>query len=173
MAALCPLMQLHSEFNHHRSPSRDRTPWNIAEQTGDRRVVPVFRRFVSLRERLVPYLAESGRSAVRERKPLMRALFFEHAADGRIWDFPYQYLLGDDLLVAPVCEEGADRWQVYLPEGDWVDAWSGDECATGERVVAAPIDRVPVFCRAQRAAELVPVFSDLPGVLSSELMEVS
>ena len=39
-----PIMQYHSEFNHHRTPSRDRTPWNIAEQTGDERVLDVFRR---------------------------------------------------------------------------------------------------------------------------------
>ena len=34
---LLPVMQLHSEFNHHRAPSRDRTPWNVAERTDDRR----------------------------------------------------------------------------------------------------------------------------------------
>ena len=42
--AFVPIMQYHSEFNHHRTPSRDRTPWNIAERTGDDRVLPVFRR---------------------------------------------------------------------------------------------------------------------------------
>src|SRR4030095_14940381 len=49
-----PIMQYHSEFNHHRTPSRDRTPWNIAEQTGDDRVLEVFRAFAHLRERLLP-----------------------------------------------------------------------------------------------------------------------
>ena len=51
-----PIMQYHSEFNHHRTPSRDRTPWNLAEQTGDERVLEVFRGFAQLRERLVHYL---------------------------------------------------------------------------------------------------------------------
>ena len=40
MACLCPIMQYHSEFNHHRQPCRDRTPWNIAERTGDTSVHP-------------------------------------------------------------------------------------------------------------------------------------
>ena len=36
-----PIMQYHSEFNHHRLPLRDRTPWHVATMTGDERVVPV------------------------------------------------------------------------------------------------------------------------------------
>ena len=47
------------------SPLRDRTPWHVAERTGDDRVVPVFRRFAHLRERLVAYLAEQ---AARDRR---------------------------------------------------------------------------------------------------------
>ena len=96
-----PIMQYHSEFNHHRSPLRDRTPWHVAETTGDERVVPVFRRFAKLRERLLAYLAEQARAAVTTDRPLMRPLFFDHR-DPAVWDHPLQYQLGDDLLVSPV-----------------------------------------------------------------------
>jgi alpha-glucosidase (family GH31 glycosyl hydrolase) len=149
MACFCPIMQYHSEFNHHRRPSRDRTPWNIAERTGDERVIPVYRRFARLRERLVPYLAAQAQYSVTTGKPLMRALLFDFAADAQIWEFPLQYLLGDDLLVAPVTEPGAARWTVYLPTGGWLDAWSGDELAgpaTVERDV--PLDVIPVYVRS-------------------------
>lgn len=167
-AALSPLMQYHSEFNHHRLPSRDRTPWNVAEQTGDPDAIAVFRRFVQLRKRLVPYLAAEGRRAIAERKPLMRALLFDAYDDDRIWEFPYQYLLGDALLVSPVCEEGATTWTTYLPEGEWVDAWSGERL-NGRTVVerAVPLDEIPLFITAARAEELLPLVR--PG----ELVEVS
>ncbi len=62
MAALCPIMQYHSEFTGNladadgRRPARDRTPWNVAEQRGDERALTLFRRFAVLRERLQPYL---------------------------------------------------------------------------------------------------------------------
>jgi alpha-glucosidase (family GH31 glycosyl hydrolase) len=167
-AALSPLMQYHSEFNHHRLPSRDRTPWNVAERTGEERVIDVFRRFTELRTRLVPYLIAEGRRAVSERKPLMRALFFDTDDDDRIWDFPYQYMLGDALLVAPVCEEAATTWKTYLPDGDWVDAWSGERfqgCRVVERPV--PIDEIPLFITAARVEELFPL------VRPAELVEVS
>ena len=163
-ACLCPVMQLHSEFNHHRAPSRDRTPWNVAEQSGDETVLALFRRFVRLRERLVPYLAAQGERALATGKPLMRALCFEVEGDDRIWDFPEQWLLGDDLLVAPVTTEGADTLAVYLPAGEWVDAWTEEPCR-GPAVVEAPapLDRIPVFITAARAADLAPLFRELDG----------
>jgi len=167
-AALSPIMQYHSEFNHHRSPSRDRTPWNVAERTGNAEVVDVFRGFTRLRTRLIPYLAAEGRRAVAERRPLMRALFFDAQDDERVWEFPYQYLLGDALLVSPVCEEGATTWATYLPEGEWIDAWSGERLegpTIAER--PAPLDQIPLFIAAARADALLPLVR--PG----ELVEVS
>jgi alpha-glucosidase (family GH31 glycosyl hydrolase) len=162
MAALGPIMQYHSEYNHHRTPSRDRTPWNVAERTGDARVVPLFRRFVELRERLVPYLSAEGRRSVEQGLPLMRALFLAWPDDARVWEFPEQYLLGDALLVAPVTAPGVTRQRVYLPAGAWVDPWSGERLA-GAQVVEreAPLDRIPVFVQAARAAELIEAFQGL------------
>ena len=159
MACFCPIMQYHSEFNHHRSPSNDRTPWNIAERTSEPRVLELYRRYARLRERLLPYIVEQARRAVQRRVPLMRALLFEDE-DPRVWDFPYQYLFGDDLLVAPVTEPGARSWRVYLPAGDWVDAWTG-EAVQGGRVVEreTPLDVIPVHVRAAAAAVLHPLFT--------------
>ena len=125
---------------------RDRTPWHVAETTGDERVVPVFRRFALLRERLVEYLAEQARVAVTTDRPLMRPLFFDHR-DAAVWDHPLQYQLGDDLLVNPVTTPGASTWTTYLPPGEWVDVWTGAP-ATGLVTREVPIDVVPVYCRA-------------------------
>lgn len=156
-----PIMQYHSEFNHHRTPSRDRTPWNIAERTGDDRVLPIVRRYTKLRERLVPYLERSAAAAIATDKPLMRPLFFEWPADPAVWSAPVEWLLGDDLLIAPVLEAGASEWHVYLPEGEWTDAWTGDRLTGGRTITAAtPFDRIPVFARGSRADELVELFRE-------------
>jgi alpha-glucosidase (family GH31 glycosyl hydrolase) len=169
-AALAPIMQYHSEYNHHRSPSRDRTPWNVAERTGEARVVPTFRRFVQLRERLVPYLAEQGRRSVETGLPLMRALFLAAPDDVRVWDFPEQYLLGDALLVAPITRPGVTEQDVYLPAGGWIDAWSGAELAGGRVATCeAPLDRIPVFVDAARA-DLVECFQSLGDPLTLEVL---
>ncbi|HTW08153.1 MAG TPA: TIM-barrel domain-containing protein [Acidimicrobiales bacterium] len=161
MAVFCPIMQYHSEYNHHRTPCRDRTPWNVAARNDDSRLLPAFRRFVQLRERLVPYLSEQGRLAVQRRLPLMRALFLE-TDDERIWEFADEYMLGDDILVAPITAEGALDRRVYVPAGEWVDPWSDDRF-TGPVITerSAPLDEIPVLVRAERAAVLVGHFKRL------------
>ncbi len=160
VATFTPIMQYHAEFNFHRLPSRDRTPWNVGEQTGDRRVVPLFRRLAVLRERLVPYLSSEGEKSVRTSKPLMRGLFFE-TEDERQWEFPYQFTLGDSLLVAPVVEPDVDEHAVFLPDGDWVDAWTGTETSGGAVLVApAPLGSIPVYVAGDRASDVLPIFSE-------------
>jgi 1,3-alpha-isomaltosidase len=147
MACFCPLMQYHSEFNHHRVPNRDRTPWNIAERTGTPSVLTTFREFVRLRELLVPYLVEQARVSVSTGRPLMRPLLFDHD-DPQVWDWPFQYHLGDDLLVAPVTEPGVGTWPVFLPAGEWEDFFTG-QVHQGPTIVdrVTPLTEIPVYRR--------------------------
>lgn len=144
MAAFCPIMQYHSEFNQHREPCRDRTPWNIQARTGNEQVIPIFRFFVNLRHNLMPYIWREAQYAAQTGQPMMRALaLWERDAS------PYAYFFGRDLLVYPVVDEGATTWTVTLPEGDWIDFWSRERYAGKQTAeVAAPLERIPVFARA-------------------------
>lgn len=168
-ATFTPVMQYHSEFNHHERPLRDRTPWYVAETNDDPEVVDVFRAYAQLRERLVPYVAEQARRSIDTGAPLMRGLFVDHAHDENVWAHADEFQLGDDLLVHPVTQEGATSWSTYLPAGDWVDAWTGQP-ATGERrgpgqVVTRPVPRdvIPVYVRADAWERLAPVFLAQPS----------
>jgi len=145
-ACFAPIMQYHSEFNHHREPSVDRTPWNIAARTGSPSVMDIYRRFARLREELMPYLAEQAARSIETGRPLMRPLLFDHPGDPEIWNWPQQWRLGDDLLVSPVTEPGVAEWPVYLPAGEWEDYFSGER-HTGPVVVrrAVPLDELPVY----------------------------
>jgi alpha-glucosidase (family GH31 glycosyl hydrolase) len=160
VSTFLPIMQYHSEFNHHRTPSRDRTPWNIAEQTGDPRVLPTFRRFSQLRQRLRPYLAEQARRTIQTGWPLLRALCLTRPDDPAAWAHPLQYQLGDDLLVAPIVEPGAQTTTAYLPPGRWVNVWTA-AIVTGDREITerSSLDEVPVWCRAQAWSGLRDVFT--------------
>lgn len=164
-ATFSPVMQYHSEFNHHQRPLRDRTPWYVAETNDDPEVVDVFRAYAQLRERLVPYLAEQARHSIETGAPLMRGLFVDHAHDEKVWEHADEYQLGDDLLVHPVTEEGATTWTTYLPAGEWVDAWTGRP-ATGEAHGSGvlvtrdvPRDVIPVYVRAAAWDDMAPVFA--------------
>lgn len=142
MAALCPVMQYHSEFNQHRE-NRDRTPWNIQARTNDARVIPLFRRFVNLRHNLLPYIWQEAQHSAATGEPMMRAarLWDAHAGD-------YDYFFGRDLFVSPVTQEGATAWQVRLPAGEWVDLWTGTAYSGGQsHMFDVPLETIPVFVR--------------------------
>jgi len=146
MATFCPIMQFHSEFNHHRLPSNDRTPWNLAMQNSDPEILTIFREFVEIRKSLIPYLCVEGELAIASGRPLMAGLFFDYSHDPEIWDAPYQYMLGRYLLVAPITEPGITTAKVYLPEGNWRDFWSSRNFAGKQWVeVDVPINRIAVF----------------------------
>ncbi len=160
-AAFVPIMQYHSEFNHHRSPSRDRTPWNIAERTGESQVLPGVRRLVQLRERLVPYLSGETAWAIGSGTSLMRPLFFDWPDDERLWNQPLQWMLGRDILVSPVTEEGATAHTATLPAGEWVHAFSGEKVSGGAtHTTEVPWDEVPVYVRADSWPRLRAVFTE-------------
>ncbi len=147
MAAFCPVMQYHAEYNPDPTVSRDRTPWNIQARTGDERVIPTFRHFVNVRHNLMPYIWQEAEQAAQTGQPMMRALALLDPQAS-----PYQYLFGRDLLVCPVVEPDATTWPAYLPAGAWYDLWTGERLAGGQTVEApAPLERIPVFVRAGAA----------------------
>lgn len=148
MATFCPIMQIHSEFNHHKVPSNDRTPWNLARCFQDTSIVTTFKKFSDIRQRLIPYLSLQGKFAIETGRPLMAGLFFDFFDDEEIWKVPHQYMLGTSLLVAPVTEPNMTSWTVYLPEGRWVSLWSEKEYSGNEWVVVqTPLDEIPVFAK--------------------------
>ena len=64
-AVFCPVMQYHSDY-WRGTPSRDRSPWNIQACSGDERVIPIFRQFVQLRNRLLEYIQREAKRSVVE-----------------------------------------------------------------------------------------------------------
>ncbi|MCX3058308.1 glycoside hydrolase family 31 protein [Streptomyces beihaiensis] len=118
--------------------------WSYGEQA-----YGILRDHLLLRERLRPYLTALSEDAHRTGAPPMRPLFFGFPEDERSWDVDDQFLLGPDVLVAPVYQAGARTRQVYLPSGArWRDSATGHVSAGGTALQAdAPLERIPVFVR--------------------------
>jgi len=155
MATFCPIMQIHSEFNHHKTPSNDRTPWNLARIYNDPEILETFRKFSQLRNKLLPYLSREGNQALATGRPLMAGLFFDFYDDEEIWSATSEYMLGSSILVAPVTEPGLLTQKVYLPEGDWVSFWNDEEFTGKQWVeVPAPLNQIPAFILKDRAEEI-------------------
>ena len=59
--------------------------------------------------------------------PVMRPLVLHYPKDPETYNLNGEFLVGENLLVAPVLEQGATKKMVYLPEGEWYDYWTGRE----------------------------------------------
>jgi len=120
----------------------------MQERTGDTDVLPVFRFYANLRLNLLPYIWSEAIKSSRTGLPMMRALPLEFPGDEQARTYPFQYLFGEALLIAPVAWEGRTEQAVYLPEGLWYDFWTGERFEGRQVVtVATPKDRIPVFAR--------------------------
>ena len=147
MACFCPIMQYHAESKAEFN--QDRTPWNIAERSGDERALTGYRFYANLRMSLMPYMRREAAWCVAGKQPLLRAMLLDFQDDSRaapLWD---QYMFGRDLLVAPIIREGEVARQVYLPEGRWWHLFHNRWYEGGEtHRVDAPFEEIPVFLRA-------------------------
>jgi alpha-D-xyloside xylohydrolase len=105
---------------------------------------------------LFPYRYAAVQEASKTGMPIMRALALVYQNDERARVVKDEYLLGPDLLVAPVIDEGTSR-VVYLPEGEWVDYWTGERVTGGKTILAkAPMDQIPVYARAGAVIPKIP-----------------
>lgn len=157
----CPLFRLHGWRNSSLPHPESGDPtcggpnevWSFGE-----RAYGIIRDLLFLRERLRPYLMEQMEAASRCGLPPMRPLFFDYPADPDAQAVDDEFLLGPDLLVAPVLVQGATDRKVYLPRGArWTDPWSARTFTGGQTVpAAAPLERIPLFLRNDRSLPIVP-----------------
>ena len=86
----------------------------------------------------------------------MRHLFLAYPADANVLDIEDQYLLGDDLLVAPILDE-ADKRDVYLPAGIWRPLFGKSEIKGGQwlRNIEVPFAQIPVYARADASSKVL------------------
>jgi alpha-glucosidase (family GH31 glycosyl hydrolase) len=124
-----PLMHAHGRF--------EQEPWTYDEET-----LEVYRSYVVLHERLVPYVRAAALTASRCGLPIVRP----GALVGGDWTMADAFGYGPSLFVAPVLEAGARERAVTLPPGEWIDVAS-EEPAFGAVVAAAPLSRIPVWVR--------------------------
>ncbi|GAA2276085.1 alpha-xylosidase [Actinomadura luteofluorescens] len=119
-----------------------RVPWLFDEESVD-----VLRHFTRLKMRLMPYLAGAARQAYGEGLPMMRAMVVDFPDDPACTHLERQYMLGDDLLVAPVFSSDGEV-AYYVPEGVWTHYLTGERVEGGRWVRERHgFDGVPLLVR--------------------------
>ena len=151
--------------NHSCMGTAQQEPWAFGEPYTSQ-----CRAAIELRYRLLPYILTLAHEASASGAPIIRPLAWSaptHAANLSCDD---QFLLGNDLLVAPVLEEGADSRSVLLPPGEWFD-WETDELLTGDQRLTIPVtlDTLPLYARAGAILPLAAVAQSSDAMTSQPL----
>ncbi len=136
MNALSPLMRGH-EGNR---------PWANVQFDADKELLVHLGRCGKLHTAIAGYLKRLVAEAAEHGTPVMRPLFY-HYDEPRAYTEDGEYLLGPDLLVAPVLAPGENTRTLWLPQDDWVHLFTWEHYTGGEVTVGAPIGQPPVFMR--------------------------
>lgn len=110
-------------------------------------ILPLVRDAIRFRYRLLPYLYTLFVTAAETGAPIARPLVYHFPQDPHCHTASFDFMLGPNLLVAPVFEPGLRSRTVYLPAGTaWCDFYSGEWHTGGQAVtVPAPLERIPLF----------------------------
>jgi alpha-D-xyloside xylohydrolase len=156
-----------SHMRYHGSTPRE--PWEFPETAG------LVRSWLRLRYALIPYILQeaaycTGRGNPDDYteteakgnnangRPMMSPLLLDYSNDPNTWHIDDQYLFGRDLLVAPIMNDEGIR-DIYLPEGDWFDLYTGKVFTGGRWLlqVLYPLAAFPVFVRS---GAVIPYYPD-------------
>jgi len=140
LGAFCPIMENGGGGEHR--------PWIYDERRGDGKtyVTDIYRDFVKLHYKLIPYIQSQVMYSFERMQPTMRPTFGY-----------YQYMLGDDIFVAPIVNEGNDR-TIIFPAGEWI--YMFDETKTykaGVKTLDFPFEEFPAFIRKGAIIPMGPV----------------
>ena len=111
---------------------------------------------VDLHESYADTIVALAEESTRTGAPIVRPLWWTaraRRADDPSLTVDDQFLLGDDVLVAPVLEQGATARDIYLPPGRWTDELRGGAILDGGRwyfAYHAALDELPRFTRLEK-----------------------
>ncbi|HEX3038043.1 MAG TPA: glycoside hydrolase family 31 protein [Oscillospiraceae bacterium] len=154
-ATFCPVLRLHGDREPHSAPLGTKggglcasgaanEVWSYGEQAYE-----IFKKYISIREKMRPYISEIMMEAHKKGTPVIRPIFYDFPRDKNNWDIVDEYMFGPNLLVAPVLYANQRERNVYLPRGaQWKNISTGESFSGGSTVVCdAPINVIPVFVR--------------------------
>lgn len=136
MNAFSPLMRSHEGLN----------PDLNAQFDASEAVLKHSAKMSQIHRKLKPYIKSAVLYNAQKGVGVVRPLFFYYD-ERQAYTECFEYMLGRDILVAPVIKAGADIREVYLPDDEWIHLWSKKEYNGGTYKISAKIGEIPVFIR--------------------------
>lgn len=139
LGAFTPLFRNHSAVS-----TRDQEPWAYDKFTEENN-----KKYIELRYKLLPYLYDLMWNCEKTGLPVFRPLVLNYQNDLNTYEINDEFMCGDNILVAPVVEQGKDHRMVYLPKGDnWIDYWTKKRIQGGSYIIKeAPLNVCPIYIK--------------------------
>lgn len=129
--------------NHSAIESKRQEPWAFGEK-----YEKIIKKYIVLRYQWLPHLYTLFAEAHKKGFPVMRALFLEYPHDEKTYNIHDQFLLGENVMIAPIMQPGCECRAAYFPEGRWIDYWTDEEYAGKQyHLIYAPLEKLPVFIK--------------------------
>lgn len=151
--ALSPILRTHST----KQINLNKEPWVFDYKTSD-----IFRQTVLNRYAMAPYIYTMARKTYDDGISLCRPMYYDYADKEEAYEYKYQYMFGDQIMVAPIGEpmvDGQSKLNVWLPAGnDWYETATGT-ILNGDQTVERTflLDEYPTYVKA---GSILPYYSN-------------
>ncbi len=130
--------------NHTSLDTARQEPWSYGDK-----YETIIKKYIQLRYQWIPHFYTLFAEAHKTGLPIIRPLFLEYPEDRNTWNLSDQFMIGEDVIIAPILQPDTKHRVVYLPEGTWYDYWSNKPIEGGEHIlINADLDTLPIFIKA-------------------------
>ncbi|UQD51381.1 alpha-glucosidase [Bacillus methanolicus] len=138
VGAFIPFFRNHSALGFARQE-----PWSFGEK-----YEKAIKKYIELRYQWLPHLYSLFAEAHHTGTPVMRPLMMEYPKDENTYNLSDQFMVGDNVIIAPIMQPSVQHRVVYLPEGNWVDYWTEEVFEGGKHhLVKADLNKLPIFIK--------------------------
>jgi len=119
----------------------------------------IVRECIKMRYKLLPYNYSLAWKNSVSGRPLALPMDYFEMKNTFLQNINDQYFWGEEMLVAPIMEEGRTSRSVIFPQGNWID-FNTNKTYTGQKIysVSAPLNKIPVFVKG---GSFIPITSTL------------
>lgn len=140
--------------NHSSKGTRHQEPWSFSNNC-----LKIYKKMLTLRYEFTPYLYDLAKKASETGEPIIRPIFYNYPFDEHTFELNDEIMIGENLILAPILEQGKKSRIVYFPEGNWVDYFKGTIYEGGkEYIILLDIDEVGLFVKE---GSIIPKYKNL------------
>lgn len=138
--------------NHSNMYTRRQEPWAFGP-----RAEKIAKKSIELRYELLPYIYDLYYISHKEGLPIFRPMIMEYEKDMNLLNMREQFMLGENMIVAPVLYEGERSKTVYLPKGIWFNYFTMEKLQGGKWYkLPCELDEILVFVKE---GSIIPTYN--------------